>query len=113
VVPTLAQQLVAPRAQIEALTGLAAAELQLGDTGRANHWAHRAVQQAGRSGYRVLEGNARATLAGGAGPGSIEQAELALAAHRETGHRAGQAQALAILRQARRATANHIKIGVD
>jgi DNA-binding TFAR19-related protein (PDSD5 family) len=67
------------------------------------------VQQAGRSGYRVLEGNARATLAGvelarGAGPRSIEQAELALAAHRETGHRAGQAQALAILRQARRAT---------
>ncbi|MBO0870095.1 MAG: tetratricopeptide repeat protein, partial [Micromonosporaceae bacterium] len=58
----LAEELALPRMQIEALTGLAEAELRLGDHDCARTCAELAAYRAARSGYRVLEAAARRVL---------------------------------------------------
>jgi DNA-binding SARP family transcriptional activator/tetratricopeptide (TPR) repeat protein len=59
----LALMATVPRVQIEALIGLASAALQLGELELAAHFAESAVNRANWSGYRVLEGDARNSLA--------------------------------------------------
>lgn len=78
-----------------ALIGLAAAR-------RDGISARKAVDLALDAGYRVLEGQARTVLAAiqldnGEYAEAVELAMEALAAHRETGHRLGEAEALLVL----------------
>ncbi|WP_328320896.1 tetratricopeptide repeat protein [Kribbella sp. NBC_00382] len=57
----LAERTTVPRTQTQAMIGLATAALQLGDLDQAAHHAERALTLAARCGYRLLEGEARAT----------------------------------------------------
>ncbi len=81
--------------ETRALIGLATAK-------RDGTEARKAIELAGKVGYRVLEGQARTALAAiQLGRGEADEAAAlaneALAAHRETGHRLGEAEALLVL----------------
>jgi len=68
-----------------------------------------ALELAREAGYRILEGHARSALAEiqlacGRPDQAVEHAREALAVHRKTGHRLGEARTLRILGQANRRT---------
>jgi tetratricopeptide (TPR) repeat protein len=84
--------------EVDILIGLATA------TGEIDHARH-ALALAMRAGYRALQGRAMNTLAGillarGQREDAAERARRALAIHRETGYRLGEAHARTVLIQA-------------
>jgi tetratricopeptide (TPR) repeat protein len=103
----LACQTTAPYPETQALLGLAAALKQRGDHTAAIEHAERARTLACEGHFRILEGHAHRILAEAhldldRDGEAAEHAEQAVAIHRATGHRPGQARALLILGQARR-----------
>jgi DNA-binding SARP family transcriptional activator/Tfp pilus assembly protein PilF len=87
-----------PRGEAEALLGLA----ETGDPREAVPAAQHALAIAQRVGLRVVEGRALATLAllelaGGHHTTALEHGRAAVALHRQTGHRLGEARALHII----------------
>ena len=87
--------------------GLAAAYQHLGNADQAHSCARQALTLAGRTGYRLLEGQALTSLASiqlvhGQPDRATESAWQALAIQRDTGHRLGQAHALLVLGHALR-----------
>jgi tetratricopeptide (TPR) repeat protein len=90
---------------IQALIGLAAAHCHQGQHDNARAWIDKAIAESDESGYRMLLGQARSVLAEiqlsrGRMAEAIAAAELALAIHRETGHRTGEADVLALIGRA-------------
>jgi DNA-binding SARP family transcriptional activator len=97
----LAREIQARFPELTALIGLAAFQ-RLGRSDEALACAHQALTLARQSGCRVLEGHALTTLADvylnlDHPERAADYAEQALAIHRETGHRLGQARTLRIL----------------
>jgi DNA-binding SARP family transcriptional activator len=91
----LARDIAHRYGETDALVGLAAARWDADA-------ARQAVELAAKVGYRVLEARAKTVLAAvvldeGAFGAAAELAEQALATHKETGHRLGEAMALNVL----------------
>jgi DNA-binding SARP family transcriptional activator/Tfp pilus assembly protein PilF len=87
---------------VQALIGLGAAHCHQGQHENARAWIDRAIAESDESGYRMLLGQARSVLAEiqlsrGRATEAIAEAELALAIHRETGYRPGEADVLALI----------------
>jgi DNA-binding SARP family transcriptional activator/Tfp pilus assembly protein PilF len=87
---------------VQALIGLGAAHCHQGQYDNARAWIERAVAESEESGYRMLLGLARTVLAEielgrGRAAEAIAEAQRALAIHRETGHRPGEAGVLALI----------------
>jgi tetratricopeptide (TPR) repeat protein len=86
--------------EVVALTGMAAAQAGLGTVALSH--VHQALAVAGEVGYRMLVGRAGTVLAaihlaGNRVDRCVAAAREALAIHRETGHRLGEARTLVIL----------------
>jgi tetratricopeptide (TPR) repeat protein len=85
-----------PMCRVEALIGLAATYLRLGDRDRAGEYLRSAFAALADTGYRCLEARARSVLAelhlaGGDTDLAIREGEHALAVHVEIGHVPGEA----------------------
>ncbi|MFI5959342.1 ATP-binding protein [Cryptosporangium sp. NPDC051539] len=100
----LARDASAHYSKIVATLGLAEVAVSQHDWTGAADLADRARHLAQHAGYRVLEANARTTLAAahlasGRGDQATEAAYRALTLHAQTGHRLGEARTLTILSQ--------------
>lgn len=99
--------------KVEAMIGIAAVAERVGQPNRALDHARAALEVAGRVGYRVHEGCALTVIAqthlqqGQIGP-ARESGEHALAIHRSTGHRLGEAQTLAVLGRLAKLTGDEV-----
>lgn len=94
-------------ARMEALIGQACAHTRLGASAEAERLAADALTRARDADHRMIEGLAgtalaAAVLAGGDPARAASVAEEALAVHRETGYRLGEARTLRVLAEARR-----------
>jgi DNA-binding SARP family transcriptional activator/tetratricopeptide (TPR) repeat protein len=115
---------------VQALIGLGAAHCHQGQYDNARAWIDKAIAESELSGYRMLLGLARTVLAEielghGRAADAIAEAQRALAIHRETGHRPGEADVLALIgrgygdddpeqaeRYAREAYARYAEMGI-